>query len=260
MAKTTEYQLLDINTRDITVDNPGQRDVNRRRAQFNKIMREFDPNLVQPVSVALIDGKYYCFDGQMTMKVLKEKNGGRDLCVKCRVYSGMTKMDAANMFIKQRGISSPPTLADRIRVKGNYGDKKSLDFQRYTEKNGLEISWTGNSAKNTVVAVSALWGEYLLMNDNELYGSFIRIIKGAWDGDPAGAQANILKGLGLFVRTYQGQYKEDVCIAKLHRVLPSEIIRNASADRTTGARKYAVQVLLAYNYGQREETRLPNLL
>lgn len=99
MAQKIEVQLLDLNTKDILIDDLGQRDVNRRRAQFNKIMRTFDPNLIQPISVALIDGKYYCFDGQMTMKVLKARNAGRDLCVKCRVYNGMTKMDAANMFI-----------------------------------------------------------------------------------------------------------------------------------------------------------------
>ncbi len=260
MANKIEYQMLDLNTRDILVDELGQRDVNRRRAQFNKIMRTFDPNLVQPVSVALIDGKYYCFDGQMTMKVLKAKNAGRDLCVKCRVYNGMTKMDAADMFIHQRGTTSRVTLTDQIRVRGNYGDEKARDFQKITENNGLEISWTGNKAKNTVVAVSTLWNEYISMNDNDLFGSFVRIIKQSWNGDPSGCQAQILKGLGLFVRTYKGQYKEDVCIAKLSKKIPNDIIRDAQADRTSGARKYAVQILLAYNYGQREENRLPNLL
>ena len=260
MAQKIEVQLLDLNTKDILIDDLGQRDVNRRRAQFNKIMRTFDPNLIQPISVALIDGKYYCFDGQMTMKVLKARNAGRDLCVKCRVYNGMTKMDAANMFINQRGTTSRVTLTDKIRVLGNYGDQKSIDFQRITEKNGLEISWTGNKAKNAVVAVSTLWNEFNAINDNELYASFIRIIKQAWNGDPSGAQAQILKGLGLFVRTYKGQYKEDICIAKLQKKLPNDIIRDAQADRTSGARKYAVQVLLSYNHGQRDENRLPNLL
>lgn len=260
MAQKIEYQMLDLNTRDILVDELGQRDVNRRRAQFNKIMRTFDPKLVQPISVALIDGKYYCFDGQMTMKVLKARNADRDLCVKCRVYTGMTKMDAADMFISQRGTTSRVTLTDTIRVKANYGDKKAIDFQRITEGNGLEISWTGNKAKNSVVAVSTLWNEYISMNDNDLYGSFIRIIKQSWNGDPSGAQSQILKGLGLFVRTYKGQYKEDVCVAKLSKKHPSDIIRDASVDRTSGARKYAVQILLAYNFGQREENRLPNLL
>lgn len=258
--KRIKYQLLDINTKDIYVDDLGQRDVNRRRAQFNKIMRTFDPNLVQPISVALIDGKYWCFDGQMTMKVLKAKNADRDLCVKCRVYDGMTKMDAAEMFINQRGTTSRVSLADQIRVKGNYGDEKAIDFQRITENNGLEISWTGNKAKNAVVAVSTLWNEFLSINDNDLYASYIRIIKQSWNGDPSGAQSQILKGLGMFVRTYKGLFKEETLIAKLQKKLPNDIIRDAQADRSSGARKYAVQILLSYNFGQREENRLPNLL
>lgn len=260
MSKRIEYQMLDLNTADILVDELGQRDVNRRRGQFNKIMRNFDPNLVQPISVALIDGKYYCFDGQMTMKVLKARNADRDLCVKCRVYNGMTKLDAAEMFIHQRGITSRVTLTDQIRVKANYGDPKARNFEVLTENNGLEISWTGNKAKNAVVAVSTLWNEYISMDDNDLYESYVRVIRQSWNGDPSGAQSQILKGLGLFVRTYKGQYKEDVLISKLSKKLPNDIIRDAQADRTTGARKYAVQILLAYNYGQREENRLPNLL
>lgn len=260
MDKAIEYQLQDINTRDIVVDDLGQRDVNRRRAQFNKIMREFDPNLIQPISVAQIDGKYYCFDGQMTMKVLKAKNANRDLCVKCRVYRGMTKMDAANMFINQRGTVSKVNLADKIRVKANYGDERAIAFQQVTERNGMEISWTGNVSRNSIMAVSTLWDEFKMFNDDELFGSFIRVIKGAWDGDPAGSQANILKGVGLFMRSYKEQAKEEILIQKLHNILPGEIVRNASVDRTTGARKYAVQILLAYNKGLREDKKLPNIL
>lgn len=172
----------------------------------------------------------------------------------------MTKMDAAEMFISQRGTTSRVSLADQIRVKGNYGDEKAINFQRITENNGLEISWTGNKAKNTVVAVSTLWNEFLSIDDNDLYASYIRIIKQSWNGDPSGAQAQILKGLGLFVRTYKGLFKEETLISKLQKKLPNDIIRDAQADRTSGARKYAVQILLAYNFGQREENRLPNLL
>ncbi|NCE63689.1 hypothetical protein D1159_03625 [Pseudoflavonifractor sp. 524-17] len=260
MAPKIDYVLLDINTKDIYIDELGQRDVNRRRAQFNTIMRTFDENLVQPVSVAFIDGKYYCFDGQMTMKVLKARNGGRDLCVKCRVYNGMTKLDAAKMFIRQRGTTSRINLADQIRVNGNYGDQASIDFQRLTEENGLEISWTGSKAKNSVVAVSTLWSEFNAFADNEMYSSYIRVIKQAWDGDPSGSQAAILKGLGLFMRTYKGKAKEDILIAKLNKKRPNDIVRDAQADRTSGPRKYAVQILQAYNFSAREKDRLPNLL
>lgn len=260
MANKIDCRLADINTRDILVDEKGQRDVNRRKTQFAKIMREFDQNLVQPISVAQIDGRFWCFDGQMTMKVLKAKNGGRDLNVKCRVYRGMTKLDAAMMFTKQRGITSNVTPAEKIRVLVNYGDESAVDFLRTTEWNGLEISWNGSSSRNAVVAVSSLWDEYVAFNDSDMYGSFIRVIRGAWDGDPAGAQSKILKGVGLFMRTYKGQFREDILIQKLKLTTPDEIIRNAKSDRSQGARKYAVQVLLLYNTKQRVEKRLPNLL
>lgn len=260
MATKYDYQMAEINTRDIYIDELGQRDVNRRRAQFNKIMRTFDPNLVQPISVALIDGKYYCFDGQMTIKVLKEKNARRDLCVKCRVYTGMSKKDAADMFIKQRGTSSNVTMADKIRVLGNYGDKKSLYFQRITEKNGLEISWNGTKAKNAVTAVSTLWNEFKEFDDYDLYGSYVRVLKKSWGGTPSSLKSGILRGLGLFMRTYKMQHRENDLISRLSKINPDDIIRAAQNDRSTGARKYAVQILFVYNYKRGNKSRLPYLL
>ena len=260
MAKTMDIMMAEINTKDIVVDEKGQRNVENRKRQFDKIMREFDPNRVQPISIAHIDGKNYCVDGQMTMKVLKARNGGRDLCVPCRVCNAKTLMDAAEMFINQRGTVSNVTLADKIRVKSNYGNQLAMAFVRITENNGLNISWTGARCKNYVVAVSTLWDEFIAMNDNILYAKFIRILKKAWDGDPAGSQAQILKGLGLFVRTYKDRIKEDVLAEKLSKKRPNDIIRDAQADRSSGAIKYAVQILRIYNHGLREDSRLPNVL
>lgn len=260
MPKAFEFETKSLNTKDIVVDELGQRDVERRRAQFNKIMRAFDPNLVQEIEVALIDGKYYCFNGQMTRKVLIARNGGKDLCARCKVYHGMTKLDAAMMFIKQRGIVSTVDITDTIRVMANYGDRDAVDFIRVTESNGLNISWTKSKCKNAVVAVSTLFNEFKAFNDNEAYGQYVRVIKGAWNGDPDGQRAQILRGLSLFMRTYKGQAREEVLINKLKAKLPMDIIRDAQADRSSGARKYAVQILNTYNFGQREANRLPNLL
>lgn len=260
MPKAFEFETKNLNTKDIIVDELGQRDVSRRKAQKNKIMRTFDPNLVQDISVALIDGKYYCFDGQMTRDVLMERNGGRDLSVKCKVYHGMTKMDAANMFVSQRGTVSNVDITDKIRVMANYGDRDAVDFIRTTENSGLNISWTKAKCKNAVVAVSTLFQEYKNFNDNDAYSEYIRVIKEAWAGDPDGQRAQILRGLSLFMRTYRNQVREEVLMRKLQTKRPIDIIRDAQADRSSGARKYAIQILLLYNFGQREESRLPNLL
>lgn len=255
-----DYKVQNLNTKDIIVDDLGQRDVERRKAQFNKIMRTFDPNLVQDIDVAFIDGKYYCFDGQMTRKVLIARNGGKDLSVRCKVYCGMTKLDAAMMFIKQRGTTSNADITDKIRVMANYGDKDAINFIRITEANGLYISWTRTKGKNAIVAVSTLFDIFKSFPDKDEYAALIRIIKGAWDGDEDSTRQQILRGLAHFIQCYKGQYDESLLISHLKEYSPNEIIRNASADRSSGPRKYAVQIWIAYNYRTRENKKLPNLL
>lgn len=255
-----KYKIQEINTKDIVVDELGQRDVERRKAQFNKIMRNFDPNLVQDLSVAFIDGKYVCFDGQMTRKVLIAQNKGKHLPVRCKVYCGMTNLDAALMFTKQRGFVSTVDMADKIRVKANYGFEEELDFIKRTESNGLNISWTKSKCNRAVVAVSTLFNCYKSFSNKDDYSAFIRVIANAWNGDPDSTKSQILKGLSYFMDVYKGQWDEARLTSHLAPILPNDIIRNASADRTSGARKYAVQILDAYNKGSRGENRLPNLL
>lgn len=258
--KQFDYKVQSINTKDIIVDDMGQRDVELRKAQFNKIMRTFNPNLVQDLSVAFIDGKYYCFDGQMTRKVLIVQNGGKDLAVRCKVYCGMTKMDAAEMFLSQRGTVSNVDMTDKIRVMANYGDQDAVNFIRVTEENGLYISWRRQKARGAVLAVSTLFDVFKSFNDLNAYGQYIRVIKNAWNGDPNSTKQQILRGLAVFCQTYRGQYDEERLTSHLSLKDPNEIIRNASVDRTNGPRKYAMQILYSYNEGSRGGNRLPVLL
>lgn len=249
-----------INTKDIIVDELGQRDVNKRRAQFNKIMRTFNPNLVNDIKVAEINGKFYCFDGQMTKKVLIAKNGGKDLGVNCKVYKGMTLMDAAEMFVAQNGTTSKVDIADTIRVMANYGDKKCIDFIRVTESNGLNLAWNRNPGKNTVLAVSTLFKIFEEFADNERYGEYISILKNAWGNNPHGLKVPALRGVSMFCQTYKGKFSPIILERKLETHNPLELMQNTALDRQHGYRKYAVQVLLFYNYGLTADKRLPNLL
>ena len=258
---STEIKSMRLSTKDIIVNPLAQRDVERRRAQFNKIMRAFNPDLVNPIKVAFIDGKYFCFDGQMTMKVLKARNNGDDLCVYCKCYYGLTDMDMANLFVNQNGFVSSVTVADKLRVMNNFGDKEATSIVRLTEQNGLEISWNGTKGKNAIMAVATLIDCFRQLNgmkNPDDFGQVIRIIKGAWDGDPSGSCSEILRGVTLFVKTYKGEFDESRLIRKLHEKIPSDIVRDARQDRSGGSRKYGVQILQIYNGSLRNP--LPNKL
>lgn len=260
---STEIKYQKINTRDIVINPLSQRDVEARKAQFIKIMREFNPDLVNPIKVAFINNKYYCFDGQMTMKVLKARNKGKDTCVECKVFYGLDDVDMSELFVKQNGVTTPVRFADKVRVMKNFGDPEMVDFVRTTEANGLEIAWNSSKSKNAVNAVNSLYKCYkeLIPNQNKpvnQYAEFVTVVKSAWDGDPISLRSELLRGVSLFMKTYCGQYDTQRLIKKLNEKRPMDIIRDAQVDRSSGARKYAVMVLNIYNGSLRNP--LPNLL
>lgn len=248
---STEVKSLKINTKDIIINPLAQRDVEKRKAQFNKIMRTFNSDLVNPIKVALINGKYYCFDGQMTMKVLKARNKGKDLCVECKCYYGLTDLEMAELFVNQCGVVSKVLLADKIRVLKNYGDERCTKFVNLSEKNGILIAWKNEKGRHYCRAVSALlkcFDELEGLKRPELYEQFCRVINEAWDGDPESLRTEILRGVSRFIKAYEGEFNEERLIRKLQSKRPIEIIRDAQVDRSSGDRKFGVQVLQIYNW------------
>ena len=248
-----------INTKDIIVDELGQRDVDRRRAQFNRIMKSFDPLKVNDLKVALIDGKFYCFDGQMTKKVLIAKNKGKDLEVPCRIYHGLTKLEVSNLFCSQNENKSPVQVSDMIRVKANYGDQDCIDFMRYTEKSGVDISWKHIRSKNSITAVSTAFECFLRFKDKNKYAEMLNVMKTAWNGLDEAFDARLIKGMTELYCAYP-ELDGDRLAKKLSLVRPTDIIRDAQIDRSSGARKYAVIIIQHYNRGARENVRLANKL
>lgn len=264
---STEIRYEKINTKDIVVNPLAQREVESRKAQFNRIMKDFRPELVNPVKVARINGKNYCFDGQMTMKVLRErakKNTGKDSAlVDCLVFYGLTELDMATLFANQDTNHSTVRFADKVRVMKNFGDPEMTDFVKKTEAGGLYIAWKTSTGRGAINAVSTLfkcYKELIASQDKptDQYQEFVDVIKRAWDGDPESLRAQILRGVSLFMKTYVGQYDTERLVKKLSEVHPNRIMRDASVDRSRGDRKYAVMVLNIYNGSLRQP--LPNLL
>ncbi|WP_312281170.1 DUF6551 family protein [Oscillibacter sp.] len=256
---TTDFEYKQLSTKEIIVNPSAQRDVNKRDAQFRKIMKEFDPRLVNDISVAQINGKYYCFNGQMTMKVLKARNRNNDLLVRCKVFHGMTELDTAEMFVKQNGTTSQVSAMDKLRVEFNYGNRAVVDFVRLTEMNGVVIDWTKSAGKNKIVAVSTAFQIFNDFNDPREYSEFLHILREAWGGDSWSFRHEIMSGLYLFMKAYREQYKSKTLVSKLSRVSPKTIIREAKISTASGDRKYAIQILNAYNFNA-SINRLPDLL
>ena len=257
-----EFTVMYIPTSDIYTDPERQRDVEERKAQFNKIMKEFNPLLVQDITVSPDpdSGKYWCIDGQMTMKVLKAKNDGKDLPVRCRVLGVKTKDERAELFCLQRGTVANVKKADILRVSRSY-DKDVMQFEQITEANGLHVSWSkSTSRKDGYISQTLAHGEYKKFSTPEAYGQFISVLKQAWGGTHNSMNRQLVCGLGMFMRLYAGQINVDDLIVRLRAKSPDYIKKEATGDVSSATKtvKYARQIMRIYN--SKRANRLPDLL
>ena len=103
--KTYPYKEIAINSAFLEIPAEYQ-----RRLQMSKVKRmvaEFNGIIVNPPKVSYRDGRYIVIDGQHTIVGLKTLNGGKDLFIVCRVYTGLTKEEEALVFAEQTGASTP---------------------------------------------------------------------------------------------------------------------------------------------------------
>lgn len=90
------------------------------------------------------------FDGQHTIAVLKLLNGGKDLMIRCIVYTGMTESEEALLFAQQAGESAPLTPGDKMRAKIYGGDPECMAFLKATESVGLRLDYAQLCGKHRI--------------------------------------------------------------------------------------------------------------
>ena len=253
IAFRTEYKK--INTKYLFVDELYQRVLDT--ARVNRIVREFNPNLVNPIKVSFRDGKYWVFNGHHTMAALKARNNNNDLPVECKVFYGMTWLDEVNLFLAQDGISRDVNINARLRAKKNSGDPDVSRMVKETEKAGFIIDFKGSKGDNKIVALSTLLRAYSSLTPEE-YAEWLALLKKTWGGSSDSLCREILQGTFVFYKTYKGKFNPKTFVNRLSKVSPYAIIRDGKVSNAPGAGKYARQILGCYNYNAK--SRLPDLL
>ena len=252
-----DYEYKQVNTRDIYVDKLYQRDLDNKRVA--RIADEFNPYLVNACKLSFRDGRLWVFDGQHTIAALKTRNGGKDVYCDCKVFYGLTRVDEAELFVLQNGISRIVNTNAKFRALFNTGDKDVVGMNTAVENLGLRLNYNHtSSARNSINALSALFKLYMSL-DAYTFADTLSILKEIWGGIEGSFCAELLSGMGLFCATYRGQYKRSALIKRMQRKLPAEIVREGKVSLANGAKKYARVILGVYNSGT-SANRLPDLL
>ena len=189
---------------DLLVMNPRiQRSL--KTSRVDRIVRKYNPLLVNPIKVSHREGKYYVFDGQHTLAALKQLGGSELKEVECRVYEGLTYEIEARLFADQFGDSEAVSMVDRLSALEEAKDEKVLDFLAVTRGVGFTIDLSDSISRNGhIAAVCAAYAAYGALLGAE-YASMLDIIKKTWGGESWSVTKNMIQGMTVFMNMYSGK-------------------------------------------------------
>lgn len=246
-----------IYTGRLTSGQPYQRHINVKEVE--RLIREWDERLLEPVTVSFRDGRFYVVDGQHRIAAMQEMNGGNGVMVNCKVYSGLSYEQEAALCYKLDKAKKRLSRSQSTNALAESGmDAETMEIRRAVEACGFKWALGRNRGKTgEIVSTRALVNAYRMLGS----GGFARMLAlmwGAWQGDTRSLTASVISGMALFVKTYETEFTDRVFIRRLSGVDPEEINRRGRADFSTSnaSLKFARVILEKYN-GQRGGKKLP---
>lgn len=243
---TTNFTYKQVYSGKILTDKY-QRTLNQSRVK--KIIKNFNPLLVNPIKVSHRDGNYYVFDGQHTLNALVSRNGGKHLNVDCKIYEGLTYEEEAELFSEQNGISQVVRTSDKIRALYEAKDVDVIDMKETIERLGINFDFSSATGPNKIVCVSTV---YKIMKETscDKLEEILKIILDIWCGENGSFRKEIVNAIYLFDKKYHGKYDRNGLVKNLKTIPTEKIIRDGKAFVTGGSARFARQILIAYNKGR----------
>jgi len=234
-----------------------QRPLNESRV--TAIVKAFNPDLVNYIKCSVrTNGDLYIFDGIHTRAALERRNDGRPVMAECRIYefSGYDDVERhdieAILFAQQNGISRQVAIGSRLRAEYLVGSKKALAFHEASNTPVLGMDFTKSAGDGKISCVAEAYRAWNSLGD-KMYSEMLRIIVKSWGGERDSLRSEIIGGMALFMKKYDGTYAPDRLIKCLSNVSPMQIIRNGNLISDYGKSKYASQIVKIYNKGMQKK-------
>ena len=189
----TPYQMVVIHSSKLIYPRElYQRGIQRKRVEL--IARDFNEYTANEPKISFRNGRYYVTDGQHTIEARILRNGGKDLPILCKVYTGLTMQQEALFFAEQNGHAAPLTAGIKLRAKVVGEDALSMAFLAATNRVGLDFNY--DSLQLSDYRISCVGTALKLYNQmgEKIYCEALRLIVDAWEGKPDSFRAAVLKG------------------------------------------------------------------
>ena len=222
------------------------------QSHIDKTAADFDLYQINPVKVSRRDGINYVFNGQHTIEIVAAVSGSRETPVWCMIYDDLSYEHEADIFANQQKYVKSLIPYEVFTANIEAGNNTQLMIRDLIESYGLTIGKA--RAPGVVCAVSTVEAIYTKYGYHTLSRT-LRLIIGAWEGDPNSLSANMLNAVAKLVVVYGDALNDEVFKDKVGAVSLKQLIRVAK-DRRNGSSGYAEAMLLEYNGKKKGSNRL----
>lgn len=230
---------------DCKVYPPAQGDF--REAHCNAIAARFELESLGYPCISFRDGCYWIIDGQHRIAAALRFGFQPEDTIQMEVYEGLTPSEEADLFLERNTIKAKSTW-DKFKVAVTAGRPEECAIDRLVRAQGLSVA--GHRAENTIAAIAPLREIYRLAGPGELSRA-LRVIRDSYGS--AGLDADVIRGVGLFLHRYGPAVDEALLVKKL-----SAVSGGLSGLRTAANKKHvqmgakvaeciAAEVTTAYN-------------
>ncbi len=213
------------------------------RTHINRAASNFDLYQINPVKVSRRDGVNFVFNGQHTIEIVALVSGSRETPVWCMIYDDLDYSHEADIFANQMKYVKQLTPYEIFVANIEAGNDDQLIIRDIVESYNMKVG--PQKAPGFICAISSLemiYGKY----GYHALDRVLRLIIGAWEGDPNSFSGNIMKAVAKLVVTYKDDLDDDLFKEKLGAVSIRQLSRTAK-ERRPGTMGFAEAMVLEYN-------------
>lgn len=233
-----------------------------KRAQVNKIKREYHEDMVQPAIVSFRDGKYFIVDGQHRSQAKYELNGNDpNTPILCDVRTGLTYEQEADLYYRLNTGSRKLSFADELTGLIESKDGHALKFQSVIESCGYVI---GGNSVNSLRAISTAWKFFNKSDGEERLTAILTLTHRCWPESKNGAHSTMIDGISLFLDYHGNEFQTETFVKNLSKADPKSLINDATTYyKTTNSKVFTkpfcmyTMIVSQYNHALRTNKLTP---
>lgn len=240
----------------IKIDNKYQRLLNRGSASsINKIVKNFNSNLIGTLIVNERKDGYYVIDGQHRLEALKILKKERVLCY---ILKDLSPEQEAECFIHYNQSRKNLSPYDIFKAELFSNDEKAVKINEIITSLGLKISPA--SAKRTICAIGAMKDMFQYLGEKD-FKSVFELLVNTWDGDSKSFNVHILMGMKTFYKKYKSKIDSIYFVKKLSKTNPNLILANGNyySKTTSSPHGYEKAILECYNENLRNKIEFQDI-